>query len=331
MKAIIPIAGAGKRLRPFTYTQPKPLIPVAGKPILSYIIEQLEAAGISEFVFVLGYLGDKVREYVIENFPHLDSQFIAQEDRRGSGHAVWLTQEAIGQTREVVIAFGDTLIEGPISEIVNCERTCLAIKPVDDPRKFGIVELNEDGTIRRMAEKPLMPRGNQAMVGFYKIADYAALHASLTQVLAEAEDTKQEITLTDGLINLLDKGHVMHTEQVDRWYDCGNAEVLLTTNKLLLDKRGYAESEFPAFDRTIIIHPVTIGKNCRISDAIIGPYASIGDYATIERTIVSDSILGRYAQLHDLNISHSIVGNDTHLTGQPKNINIGDHTELSLG
>ncbi len=330
MKAIIPIAGAGKRLRPFTYTQPKPLIPVAGKPILSYIIDQLCALGIEEFVFVLGYLGDKVQDYVEEHYPTIGARFVHQEDRRGSGHAIFLAKEAVGDTEEVVIAYGDTLLEGPIDKIVHCDCTCLAIKPVEDPRQFGIVELNEDGTVRRMTEKPRMPRGNNAMVGFYKIKAFSALHASLAQVLAEAVDRKEEITLTDGLINLLDKGHVMHTEHVDRWYDCGNAEVLLATNQQLLDKRGYAESTLPAFDRTIIIHPVTIGKGCRIADAIIGPHASIGDYATVEKTIVRDSIVGRYAQLYELNIEHSIVGNDTILTGQPKVINVGDNTQLDL-
>lgn len=330
MKAIIPIAGAGKRLRPFTYTQPKPLIPVAGKPILSYIVEQLVGLGIDEYVFVLGYLGSKVREFVEEQFPEIEARFVIQADRRGSGHAIWLAEEAVGDEREVVIVFGDTLLEGPLERIVHCAHTCLAIKPVEDPRAFGIVELGEGSTVRGMAEKPRLPRGNNAMVGFYKISDYRALHASLGQVLAEAPTDNEEITLTDGLINLLDRGHVMHAEQVDRWYDCGNAEVLLATNRALLEQRGYAETQLPAFDRTILVHPVTIGKGCRISDAIIGPHASIGDYATIDRTIVSDAIVGRYAQLHEVNLEHSVVGNDTILTGQARRINIGDHTELSL-
>ena len=330
LKAIIPIAGAGKRLRPFTYTQPKPLIPVAGKPILSYIIEQLRDLGVREYVFVLGYLGSKVKDFVLENFPEIEPRFVIQADRRGSGHAIWLAEEAVADTKEVVIAFGDTLLEGPIDKVVHCEHTCLAIKPVDDPRAFGVVEVDKRGHVRGMAEKPRMPRGNNAMVGLYKISDYGALHASLTQVLAEAPSPSVEVTLSDGLINLLDRGHVMHTEQVDRWYDCGNAEVLLATNRALLEKRGYGETQLPAFDRTILVHPVTIGKGCRISDAIIGPHASIGDFATIDRTIVSDAIVGRYARLHEVNLEHSIVGNDTILTGQARRINIGDHTELSL-
>ena len=330
LKAIIPIAGAGKRLRPFTYTQPKPLIPVAGKPILSYIVEQLRDLGIREYVFVLGYLGSKVREYIEEHYPDIEAQFVIQADRRGSGHAIWLAEGAVGDTKEVVIVYGDTLLDGAVDKVVNCEHTCLATKPVEDPRAFGIVEVDGEGHVRRMAEKPRMPRGNNAMVGFYKISDYGALHASLTQVLAEAVSPAEEVTLTDGLINLLDRGHVMHTEQVDRWYDCGNADVLLATNRALLEQRGYADTQLPAFDRTILVHPVTIGKGCRISDAIIGPHASIGDYATVERTILSDAIVGRYAQLRGVNLDHSIVGNDTILTGRARSINIGDHTELSL-
>ena len=331
MKAIIPIAGAGKRLRPFTYTQPKPLIPVAGKPILGYIIEGLLKRGVSEFVFVIGYLGDKVREYVEEVYPKLQAQFVWQNERRGSGHAVYLAQEAVGEDEPVVIVFGDTLIEGSVEHIIHCPHSCMAIKPVEDPRKFGIVELDEDGKVMGLSEKPKMPRSNQAMVGFYKISNYGQLHKALGQVLAEAVNPHQEFTLTDGLINLLDRGHEMHATRVDRWYDCGNLEILLATNRELLEKQGYAESQTPAFDRTILIHPVTIGKNCRISDAIIGPHVSVGDYATIERSIVSDSILGRYAQLHDVSLTHSVVGNDTQLNGKPRSINIGDNTELDIG
>ena len=331
MKAIIPIAGAGKRLRPFTYTQPKPLIPVAGKPILSYIIDQLLGLGIEEFVFVVGYLGDKVTAYVEEEYPDLPKQFVQQDERRGSGHAVWLAREAVGPQHEVIVVFGDTILEGKLRHIVECDKTCMAIKKVEDPRAFGVVELNRDGTISRMVEKPRMPKSNDAMVGFYKIADFPRLLSALSDRLAVQESGGPEVTLTDGLMALLDAGDVMHAEHVDRWYDCGNTEVLLATNRILLEKQGYADSQLPAFDGTIIIHPVSIGEGCKIEHAVIGPNVSIGDYAIVSRSILSDSIVGRYAHLQEVSLKHSVVGNDTALTGQPQTINIGDNTELSLG
>ena len=330
MKALIPVAGAGTRLRPFTYTQPKPLIPVAGKPILSYIIDQLIDLGIDEFVFVIGYLGDKIQAYVEEAYPKLKKHFVLQEDRLGSGHAVWLAGEVLGDTKELVVVFGDTILEGKLDHIVGCSKTCMAIKRVDDPRRFGVVELNGEGLIERMVEKPQMPRSNQALVGFYKLGDYPALRTQLEQVLAEAAQEDGEVTLTDGLMALLDAGHPMHAEQVDRWYDCGDAEVLLQTNRTLLDKRSYAESQTPAFDGTIFIHPVSIGANCQISNAIIGPYVSIGDNTVIERSMISDSIVRRYARLEHVSLKHSVVGNDTSLMGQSRAINIGDNTELTI-
>ncbi|MFK8055371.1 MAG: sugar nucleotidyltransferase [Saprospiraceae bacterium] len=330
MKAIIPVAGAGKRLRPFTYTQPKPLIPVAGKPILSYIVDQLADLGVDEFVFVIGYLGEKIREYVEETYPTLKTTFVVQEERRGSGHAIWLCNQAMGNAEEVVVVFGDTMIEGGVEKIVNCSHTCMAIKPVEDPRRFGVVELNKEGTIKSMVEKPRMPRSNQALVGFYKISDWSLLHSTLGNLLNDPNQ-EESITLTDGLMHMLDGGHVMHAEQVHRWYDCGDPTVLLETNRILLSKRKYGESQAPAFDGTIIIHPVAIGKNCQISDAIIGPNVSIGDNTVIERSMISDSIVGRYTNLSKVNLKDSVIGNDTALTGRPQSLNIGDNTELELG
>ena len=331
MKAVIPVAGAGKRLRPFTYTQPKPLIPVAGKPILSYIIDQLRGLGVTEFVFVVGYLGEKIQAYVEEAYPELTKTFVAQHERRGSGHAVWLAKAALRRSRDVIIVFGDTILEGDLSHVVGCAHTCMATKRVDDPRRFGVVEVDAEGRITQMVEKPRIPRSNRALVGFYKVSDYPALYAALDELLAAEPDPTVEITLTDGLMALLDAGHEMHATPVERWYDCGDAEVLLATNRQLLAKRGYAEAETPALDDAIVIHPVSIGRGCRVEHAIIGPNVSLGDHAVVERSILSDCIVGRYARLRDVSLSHSVVGSDTSLTGQPQHINIGDNTELSLG
>jgi glucose-1-phosphate thymidylyltransferase len=329
LKAIIPVAGAGKRLRPFAYTQPKPLIPVAGKPILSYIVEQLQELGVTEFIFVIGYLGEKIRDFVEETYPELKTKFVVQDVRRGSGHAVWLTKQAVGRTKKIVIVFGDTVVDGGVEDIFNCSHTCMAIKPVDDPRRFGVVELKKDGTIKAMVEKPRMPRSNQALVGFYKIADFPLLCETLGRLLEQ--DHKESVTLTDGLMTMLDGGHTMHAEQVLRWYDCGDPMVLLNTNRTFLAKRKYGESQVPAFDRTVIIHPVAIGKNCTISDAVIGPNVSIGDNAVIEKSMVSESIVGNNTMLIQVNLSESVIGNDTALHGRPQSLNIGDNTELELG
>ncbi|MBS1497231.1 MAG: nucleotidyltransferase family protein, partial [Bacteroidetes bacterium] len=171
MKAIIPVAGAGTKLRPHTYTQPKALIPLAGKTILSIIVDQLKDAGIKDFIFIIGYLGDKIQNYVKTNYPDLHCEFITQSERHGIGHAIELTKELVAND-EILIVLGDTIAEYDIHEIIKAPYSMLGIKKVDDPRNFGVAELSEDGFfITRVVEKPSIPKSNMALVGVYKIKE----------------------------------------------------------------------------------------------------------------------------------------------------------------
>jgi glucose-1-phosphate thymidylyltransferase len=168
MKAIIPVAGAGTKLRPHTYTQPKALIPLAGKTILSIIVDQLVEAGIKEYVLVVGYLGDKIQDYVKEHYPEYTFHFIQQNERYGLGHAIYLTREYVGQD-DVFIVLGDTICEYDVDAFIKQEGSVLGVKKVDDPRSFGVAELDDDGNITRVVEKPQIPKSNMALVGLYKI------------------------------------------------------------------------------------------------------------------------------------------------------------------
>src|ERR1043165_8925457 len=170
MKAIIPVAGAGTKLRPHTYTQPKALIPLAGKTILSINVDQLHEAGVNDFVFIVGYLGEKIQDYVREKYPDLNCHFVYQNERKGTGHAINLTKQIIGED-EVFIALGDTICEYDINEVINSPYSMLGVKKVDDPRNFGVAEIAEDGFISRVVEKPAIPRSNMALVGIYKIKE----------------------------------------------------------------------------------------------------------------------------------------------------------------
>ncbi len=165
MIAIIPVAGAGTQLRPLTYTQPKPLIPVAGKPIISFIVDQLQAVGVSEFIFVLGYLGEKIREYLEQRYPDLNKKFVVQEQRLGSGHAIWSARELLRDANELIIYFGDTIVEMDFGQMLNSPNSCLAIKKVQEPKGFGIVEFDPKNKVRRVVEKPKIPMSNIALVG----------------------------------------------------------------------------------------------------------------------------------------------------------------------
>lgn len=181
MKAIIPVAGAGTKLRPHTYTQPKALIPLAGKTILSIIVDQLRDAGINDFIFIIGYLGEKIRDYVTVNYPELNCHFITQNERYGTGHAIDLTKEIVGGD-EVIIVLGDTIAEYDVKEIIASTVSMLGVKKVDDPRNFGVAEIDDNGFISRVVEKPSIPKSNMALVGVYKITETDILFACLSKI-----------------------------------------------------------------------------------------------------------------------------------------------------
>lgn len=330
MKAIIPVAGAGTQLRPLTYTQPKPLIPVAGKPIISFIIDSLEKFGVEEYIFVIGYLGEKIRDYIEENYPDLKKKFVTQEDRFGTGHAIWTARELIKDTEDLFIFFGDTLLEMDIKKMMDCPTSCFAIKKVDKPGNFGIVEFDLDKKVKRVVEKPKIPKSNMAMVGLYRIKEPDQLIEALDQNIKNGLKTEGEFSLTDGLMQMIERDIPFATVEVDNWYDCGKKETLLQTNAILLDKEGYASQDLPAYDNSIIIHPVSIGKNCKISNSIVGPHVTIGSHVQIESSIVKNSIIGNYASLREVVLKNSVIGNDTSITGSGHSLNIGDNTEIDL-
>ncbi len=330
MKAIIPVAGAGTRLRPHTYTQPKPLIPVAGKTIISFIVDQLVEVGIQDFVFVIGYLGEKIQMYLEKTYPNLNKQFVHQSSREGSAHAIWTAREAIADAKEVMIVFGDIIIDVDFKEVLNMPISCVAVKKVDDPREFGVVEIDERGHVRHMVEKPNIPKSNMAMVGLYKIKEVPKLIEVIDENIRANKRTHGEYQLTDALMGMIKKDVQFTTITVDNWFDCGKKEILLETNAILLDKEGYASDNLPIYDNSIIIHPVSIGENCQIANSIIGPHVTIGNNTTINYSIVKESIIGNYASIDEVILQHSIVGSDAAIKGLRQSLNIGDNTEIDL-
>jgi glucose-1-phosphate thymidylyltransferase len=332
MKVLIPVAGAGTRLRPHTYTQPKPLIPVAGKPIICYIIDKLVDAGLTDFVFVIGYLGNKVRDFIEERYPNLHIEFVYQEHREGSGHAVWTARETIEDEDELFIAFGDTIFEADLAQMIASPHTCVGIKRVNDPRDFGVAECDDTGRVLRLIEKPRIPKANMALVGLYKIKKVHAFLEAINYLITNDLRTVGEFQITDALQYLLEQNTVIQGFPVSNWFDCGRKEVLLETNAMLLSQHGYASDAFnlPDFDNTILIHPVSIGKNCQIANSIIGPHVTIGHNASIQHAVVSDSIIGHFASLQDVVLRHSVVGSDATVKGMNLSLNIGDNTEIQF-
>lgn len=330
MKALIPVAGAGTRLRPHTYTQPKPLIPVAGKPIIAAIIEQLQEYGIEEFVFVIGYLGDKIRKYIEDSYPDLKKLFIYQEERLGLGHAIWLAQKEFMQEPEFLIMLGDTILDGDLKGILSSKTTCLGVKKVEDPREFGVVVLDEDRYIRKVVEKPRIPKSNMAIVGIYKICEVPELIAALSYIIEHEVKTMGEFQLTDALMQMVRLGCKISVCPISNWFDCGKKEILLATNAMLLQRRDREEGTHYSFTNTIIIPPVRIGKGCKIENSILGPNVSVGDGAQLKQAIIYDSIIGNYASIEEAVLKRSIIGSDASVKGLSQSLNIGDNTEIDF-
>jgi glucose-1-phosphate thymidylyltransferase len=330
MKAVIPVAGAGTKLRPLTYTQPKALIPIAGKTILSHIVDQLSEAGITEFIFIVGYLGEKIQDYVKQTYPSLTTHFVYQNERQGTGHAVELTKKLIGD-EPIFVALGDTICEFDVKEIIDSPDSMIGIRTVDDPRDFGVATIDENGFIEHLVEKPAIPKSNMALVGLYKINETAVLFECLQQLFVENITTRGEYNLTDALACMILKGTRFRSFKVANWFDCGKKESILETNATLLKKMGGHVPAADIYKDTIIIHPVSIAEGCTISNAIIGPHVAIGPNTTITQSIIRDSIIGGYTNLHEVVLDNSLIGSDASVKGLSRSLNIGDNTEIDFG
>lgn len=330
MKAIIPVAGAGTKLRPHSYTQPKALIPLAGKTVLSIIIDQLREAEIREFIFIVGYLGDKIRDYVEAKYPDIQAHYVQQIDRQGIGHAVNLAR-AIVNNDEVFVVLGDTICEYDVVSVAKSPESMLGVRKVDDPREFGVAEMDDDGYIDHVVEKPQIPKSNMALVGIYKIKETELLFQCLENNFLQGLRTHGEYSLTDALDCMLQKGARFKPFKVDSWFDCGRKETLLESNSTLLKKFAQENKKDYHFENTVIIPPVSIANGCDIRNSIIGPNVSIGETTTVKNSIIRNSIIGSYSDLYDIVLEASIIGSDTDLQGETRRLNIGDNTSIDLG
>ncbi len=330
MKAIIPVAGAGTKLRPHTYTQPKALIPLAGKTVLSIIVDQLKEGDINEFVFIVGYLGEKIQDYVKAQYPDLTAHFVYQNDRQGIGHAIKLTKNIIGGD-EAMIVLGDTICEFDVKEVLSSDVSMMGVKKVDDPRTFGVAELAGQAEISHVVEKPQIPKSNMALVGVYKIKDTNLLFECLEANIEKGIKTHGEYSITDALDCMIKKGAQFKAFKVDSWFDCGKRDSLLASNATLLKKFGAHTEPCADFENTVIIQPVSIGKGCNIKNSIVGPNVTIGDATTIDFSIVRNSIIGSYSNLFDIVLDFSLIGSDTSIRGETRTLNIGDNTDIDLG
>lgn len=324
MRAVIPVAGVGTRLRPHTFSQPKVLLNVAGKPILGHILDALQEQGVDKATIITGYMGDQVEEYVTHKYSQIKFDFVEQKERLGLGHAIWMGKDTFASDEPLMIILGDTIFDVDLSIINKSELSSLGVKHVDDPRRFGVVVLNDDLKIKKLIEKPQQPISNLAIVGLYYIKNPSLLVSSLNELFEKNIKTKGEFQLTDALQIMLEKGEEFDTFNVDGWYDCGKAETLLSTNKFLLEQKATVRK----FNDSIVIPPSFIAPNVNISRSIIGPYASVAEGAEVKDSIVRNSIISFGAKVKSSLLNESIIGNDASVTGHFQKINLGNSSEI---
>jgi glucose-1-phosphate thymidylyltransferase len=324
MRAIIPVAGVGTRLRPHTHSLPKVLLSVAGKPILGHILDKLLAEGITSATIIVGYFGELVEKYVRENYD-FDYEFVQQPVREGLGHSIYLAKHALGD-EPVLIILGDTIFEVDLRPVLAGETSALGVKSVEDPRRFGVVEM-EGETVRHLVEKPEVPPTNLAIVGLYFIKHPRLLAESLEALVASDQRTRGEYQLTDALQMMIDRGERFTTFPVEGWFDCGKPETMLETNRHLLGQRKDA----PSLPGVMVVPPVSIAASATITNSIVGPNVAIGERAVISDSIVTDSIVNDEATLERAVITGSLVGERARVSGPAGRVNVGADSELLLG
>jgi len=324
MKVIIPMAGSGTRLRPHTYTTPKALVYVAGRPVLEYILDELNSIDFSELLLIVGDNKEQIRSYMQKNHPELNVRYLEQEKPLGLGHAISLAGNFL-DGEDVLITLGDTIFEVNLCNFIDSDYNLIGVKEVEDPKNFGIVEL-EDGFISKLVEKPQNPPTNLAISGLYFIRNSQLLFNCLNEIINKDIRTKDEYQLTDALELILEKGGKIKAEIIDGWYDCGNPERLLATNRYLLKKRNQEYN----LKNALVIPPVYIADSATIENSIIGPNASIGYEVEIFNSIVRDSIINPKARIESIMLARSLIGEDTVIVGKFKEVNVGDTSKVYI-
>ncbi|MGE5401727.1 MAG: sugar phosphate nucleotidyltransferase [Ignavibacteriales bacterium] len=324
MRAIIPVAGFGSRLKPHTYSIPKVLMNVGGKPIIGHIIDKILSENIDRATFVIGHLGEMIRDYVLTTYPELKAEFVEQKEMHGLGHAIYTAIPTIDE-KEIFIILGDTIFDVNLTEVLRNKTSSLGVKTVEDPSRFGVA-VCENGKIVKLVEKPKTPVSRLALVGLYYIADSGKLIESLNELIRKDIRTKGELQLTDALQLMIEAGETVTTFPVEGWYDCGKPETLLSTNQIMLEKEGTKHE----IKSVVINHPVFIAPSAVVKNSVIGPYTTISEGCTITDSIVRNSIIGTGATVSRSILDHSLIGNSTIVKGNFRRLNAGDSSEIEF-
>jgi glucose-1-phosphate thymidylyltransferase len=326
MKVIIPLAGKGTRLRPHTHVTPKPMLRVAGKPVMSYVLDKLRDLGnVDQIIYITGHLKEKVEDYARKSLD-VPSVFIEQKIQDGTAGAVALAREYIDEP--VLIIFVDTIFDADLTVINRTDADGIIwTKEVEDYQRFGVVVTDSDGNMTKIVEKPKTPISRAANIGLYYIRNWKLLYEGIDHVLKSPKN-QGEYFLTDAFQYMIDKGAKIKVIDVEGWYDAGKIETMLETNQTMLEKGRARKPQQPGDSK--IIDPVYIEDNVTLKGSTVGPNVSIGAGSVIEDSTLSHTIIGTNSRIARSKISNSLVGDDTVLEGVSGEVTVGDHSEVRV-
>ena len=324
MKVIIPLAGKGTRLRPHTHLTPKPMLKVAGKPVMDYVMDDVARLGnVDQVVYITGHLKDKVEMHARSAYK-FPAVFVEPQVQDGTAGAVALAKPFVDAP--VLIIFVDTIFDADLTVIHRSDADGIIwTKEVEDYQRFGVVVTDSDGNMTQIVEKPTTPISKRANIGLYYIRNWKLLYEGIDYVLTQPKN-KGEYFLTDAFQYMIDHGAKIQAVDVDGWYDAGKIDTLLETNRAMLSK---GRARVPAgIDMSQVVEPVYIEDGVTISGSRVGPNVSIGKGSVIEHTTLRDSVIGEKARISRSQLANSLIGDEVVLVGVKGEVTIGDHSEV---
>ena len=324
MRVVIPVAGAGTRLRPHTHSLPKPLLHVAGRPILAYLLDPVVELEPEEVIFVTGYRAEQLEAYVRENYS-FNATFVPQGELLGLGYALKVGVEQI-EDGDLLVILGDTIVDCDLKGFVSAGDFVLGLRQVEDPHRFGIA-VTDNGKVVDLEEKPEDPKTNLAIIGLYYFKEIEPLQGALERLVKSGKTTRGEIQFTDALQDMIRGGVEFVPFEVQEWFDCGKKETMLTTNRHLITNRNQTK----ALEGCVLVPPIYVSPKARVVRSVLGPNVSISEGSEVTDSVIVNSIIGSNCKIDKVILDDSLVGHDVTLKGKSQVFNIGDSTEISSG